>query len=253
MQNKRVLVTAGGSGIGRVIAETFAREGARVHLCDIVDQHIAAFADHPQISASHADVADPAAVDRLFDEVERRLEGLDVLVNNAGITGPTSPIEEVSIEDWRRTMAVNIDGQFYCARRAIPMLRRAGGGAIVNISSVAGRLGYPLRAPYVASKWAITGFTNTLAMELGPANIRVNAILPGPIDNERTQNVIIAKAKANQVSVEEMRRRWVSRISMRRMVDPEDVAELALFLCSDRGRNISGQALSVCGNTEGMN
>ena len=146
--------------------------------------------------------------------------------------------------------AINITGQFLCARRAVPLLKVAGGGLIVNTASVAGRLGYPLRTPYAASKWAVVGFTESLAMELGSANIRVNAILPGIVAGPRIERVIAAKAQAQNVSIEEMTRRYLGTVSLKRMVSADDVAAMAAFLASPAGANISGQALSVCGNVE---
>jgi NAD(P)-dependent dehydrogenase (short-subunit alcohol dehydrogenase family) len=204
------------------------------------------------LGATQADVADPAQVDRLFDEALAGLGGLDVLVNNAGVAGPFSAVEAMSIADWDRTIAVNLSGMFYCIRRAVPLLKLAGGGLIVSMSSVAGRLGFPFRSVYSASKWAIVGLTETLAMELGPDNIRVNCIQPGIVDGERHWRNAKAKAALLGITLDEQERRVLSRVSLRRMVSPNDVANMALFLASDLGQNISGQALSVCGNVETM-
>jgi NAD(P)-dependent dehydrogenase (short-subunit alcohol dehydrogenase family) len=249
--NMRVIVTAGGSGIGRVIAQTFHDNGARVHVCDIVAEALDE-CRRAGIGATAADVADAAQVDRLFDEAAARLGGLDLLVNNAGIAGPASAVEAVAVADWDRTIAVNLSGMFYCIRRAVPLLKQAGGGLIINLSSVAGRLGFPFRAPYSASKWAIVGLTETLAMELGPDNIRVNALQPGIVDGERHWRNARRKAELLGITLEEQERRVMSKVSLRRMVSPQDVANMALFLASDLGKNITGQALSVCGNVESM-
>jgi NAD(P)-dependent dehydrogenase (short-subunit alcohol dehydrogenase family) len=249
----RVLVTAGAAGIGRAIVERFLAAGAKVHLCDIDEAALASCLEAlPEAGGTLADVGDPAQVDRLFEAADEKLGGLDVLVNNAGIAGPTSPVEDISTEDWDRTLSVNINGQFYCARRAVPRLKAAGGGAIVNLSSVAGRLGFPLRTPYSASKWAVVGFTESLAMELGPDNIRVNAIQPGMVAGERIERVIANKAAALAISHEAFRERLVSAISLRRAVSAENIADMVLFLCSEAGSNISGQAISVCGNVESL-
>ncbi len=246
----KVVVTAGAAGIGRAIAEAFHARGDRVHVCDVDRDALATLArERPDIGASVADVADPAQVDALFDTVEETLGALDVLINNAGIAGPTGPVDRLAVADWDRTMAVNINGQFYCARRAVPLLR-ASKGAMINISSVAGRLAYPLRTPYAASKWAVVGFTKSLAAELGPEGVRVNAILPGVVDGERIRRVIAARAEAAGVPYPEMEQRYLAQVSLRRMVSPAEIASMATFLCSEAGAGISGQALSVCGNVE---
>jgi NAD(P)-dependent dehydrogenase (short-subunit alcohol dehydrogenase family) len=249
----RVLVTAGAAGIGKAFAETFADAGAKVFICDVDQAALDAFrAARPEIGSCTADVADPKAVDALFDAATKFLGGLDVLINNAGIAGPTAPVEAIDIAEWNRTIAVDLNGMFYCTRRAVPLLKAAGGGSIINLSSVAGRLGYPLRTAYAAAKWGVVGFTKSLAIELGPANIRVNAIQPGIVEGERIERVISAKAKALGVSFDEYKRQLLSNVSLRRTVSPADIANMALFLATDAGRNISGQALSVCGNVESL-
>jgi NAD(P)-dependent dehydrogenase (short-subunit alcohol dehydrogenase family) len=252
-QGLRVLVTAGAAGIGKAFATTFADAGARVFVCDIDPDALAALREaRPAIGSCVADVAAPLQVDALFDAATGFLGGLDVLINNAGISGPTAPVEAIAIADWDRTLAVDLNGMFYCTRRAVPLLKQAGGGSIVNLSSVAGRLGYPLRTPYAAAKWAVVGFTKSLAMELGPANIRVNAIQPGFVEGERIERVVAAKAQALGVSAEDYRQQLLSKASLRRAVSPVDIANMALFLATAAGRNISGQALSVCGNVESL-
>lgn len=243
---KRVLVTAGAAGIGRAIVEALHSSGARVHSCDLDAAALEQLrADFPGVTGSLCDVADPQAVERLFADVKASLGGLDALVNNAGIAGPTGPIDTLDLEAWNRTLAVNISSQFYCARLAVPLLKAAGGGAIVNLSSAAGRFGYPLRAPYAASKWAVVGLSHTLAAELGAFNIRSNAILPGPVAGPRIDRVIQAKAEARGVDFETMRATYLDMTAMRAFVTPEDVAAMALFLISDAGRLVSGQAIGV--------
>jgi NAD(P)-dependent dehydrogenase (short-subunit alcohol dehydrogenase family) len=247
----RVLITAAATGIGRVMAQTLAENGARLHICDLNREQLAATqAALPGLSTSVADVANPAQVDRLFYEAVTFLGGLDVLINNAGIAGPTAPVEEITPEEWNQTMAVNINGQFYCVRRAVPLLREAGGGLIVNLSSAAGLFGFPNRTPYAASKWAVIGFTKSLAMELGQYNIRVNAICPGIVEGDRQDRVIAAKAAAEGRSVEEVRAQIVRQNSLRTFVSPQDIANTVLYLCSPAGSKISGQALSIDGHTE---
>lgn len=247
----RVLVTAGAGGIGRAIAETFHRAGARVHICDIaqplLDQATQAL---PGVTASLCDVSDQAQVAALFDSVRTQLGGLDVLVNNAGIAGPTAKVEDIDPADWERCIAVDLNGMFYCTRLAMPLIKAAGGGSIINLSSAAGRLGFPLRTPYAAAKWAVVGFTESLAMEAGPDNVRVNCIQPGVVAGERQDRVIEAKARALGISFEEQRTRALARVSLRKMVTAQDIANMALFLATPAGSTITGQALSVCGNVE---
>jgi NAD(P)-dependent dehydrogenase (short-subunit alcohol dehydrogenase family) len=250
-EGQRVLITAAASGIGRVIAETLLNSGARLYICDINAEQLAACQSAlPNIRATVADVADPLQVDRLFDEVASHLGGLDVLVNNAGIAGPTAPVEQITPEEWSQTMAVNINGQFHCVRRAVPLLKAAGGGLIVNLSSAAGLFGFPNRTPYAASKWAVIGFTKSLAMELGQYNIRANAICPGIVEGERQDRVIAAKAQAEERTVEEVRNQIVRQNSLRTFVTQQDIANQVLYLCSPAGSRISGQALSIDGHTE---
>src|SRR5918911_2037252 len=193
----RVLVTAGAAGIGRAIVQTFVDHGARVHTCDVDERSLAQL---PQkVTRTRADVASLTDVERLFADVERQLGGLDVLVNNAGIAGPTAKVEEIRPEDWERCLAVDLNGMFYCTRKAMPLIKAAGGGSIINLSSAAGRFGFPMRTPYASAKWAVVGFTQSLAAEAGPNKVRVNCIQPGIVEGERIERVISAKASARGV------------------------------------------------------
>jgi NAD(P)-dependent dehydrogenase (short-subunit alcohol dehydrogenase family) len=249
----RVLVTAGAAGIGAAITGALVQAGAKVHICDVAEKALADYrAAMPEVGATLADVCDEAAVDRLFDEVKAHLGGLDVLVNNAGIAGPTGAIEDIAVADWRRCIDIDLTGQFLCARRAVPLIKAAGGGTIINMSSSAGRFGYAFRTPYAAAKWGVIGFTQSLAKELGPSNIRVNAILPGIIKGPRMEGVIRDRAAQVGVSHDEMEKQYVDRISLRRMTDPEDVAGTVVFLVSPAGRNLSGLSLPVDGNVESL-
>ena len=253
LDGKRAVITAGADGIGRAMVRAFMAAGARVHICDIDGDKLAALTDHtPSLGATLADVADAAQVDRLFTEAEASLGGLDILVNNAGIAGPTGPIESMVPEDWRRCIDVNLNGQFYCLRRAVPLLRAAGGCSIVNLSSSAGLLGFPNRTPYAASKWAVVGITKSLAIELGPDHIRVNAICPGSVAGERIDRVIAADAALRGLTPAEVSAEYQGSMSLGTFIDPEDIAAMALFICSDAGAKISGQALAVDGNTESL-
>jgi NAD(P)-dependent dehydrogenase (short-subunit alcohol dehydrogenase family) len=251
LAGQRALVTAGAAGIGRTIARTFAAAGARVFVCDVDDAALAAFrAENPTMGATRADVSDLRQVDALFAEAVASLGGLDILVNNAGVAGPTAAVETVSPADWERTIAINLNGMFYVTRKAVPLLKAAGGGSIVNLSSVAGRLGFPLRTPYAASKWAVVGFTKSLAMEVGPAKIRVNCIQPGIVEGPRIDRVIDAKARALNLSFDEMKERLVASTSLRSTVTADDIAAMALFVCSAAGAKVTGQALSVCADVQ---
>ncbi|MGY6270935.1 SDR family oxidoreductase [Achromobacter denitrificans] len=251
LKGKRVLVTAGANGIGLAIARRFLESGAEVHACDVdADACRAAAGSHPRLSVSVADVSSEEQVLALFGELSAKWGGLDALVNNAGVSGPTSRLEDTTLDAWRHTLDVNLTGTFLCARSAVPLLRAAGGGAIVNISSVAGRLGFSLRTPYSASKFGLAGLTQTWAMELGPSGIRVNSVLPGVVSGDRVERIIAARAAAGGVGNDEMRAQLLSGVSLRRMTRPEDVANQVVFLCSDEGAMISGQSISVCGNVE---
>ena len=247
----RVLVTAGAGGIGLAIARRFAAEGARVHTCDVDEMALSALAaSEPGITATPCDVSDRSAVQRLFAEVLTKLGGLDVLVNNAGIAGPTAKIEEMNPEDWDRCLEICLTGQFNCTRLAVPHLRKSRNASIVNIASAAGRLGFAMRTPYAAAKWGVIGLTKSLSIELGPDNIRVNAILPGLVAGDRQRRVLEAKAQQRGISYAEMERMAFSYTSIKDYVTPEQIADQILFMCSPRGKTISGQAISICGDTQ---
>jgi NAD(P)-dependent dehydrogenase (short-subunit alcohol dehydrogenase family) len=251
LDGQRVVLTAAVAGIGRATLETFVAAGARVFVCDVDEVGLADLGEAlPGVGTIVADVSDPAAVDRLFEAALGELGGLDILVNNAGIAGPTAPIEEIEPADWARTLEVNLTGQYLCARRVVPHIRAAGGGSIVNLSSAAGRFGFALRTPYAASKWATVGLSKSLAIELGPDQIRVNAICPGAVEGDRINRVIAAKAAAFGITFEDMHAQLLEKASMKRMVTATDIANMILYLCSDAGRLVSGQVIGVDGNVE---
>jgi len=232
----RVLVTAGGAGIGRAIAQTFVRAGARVFTCDV---------DAKTRPDTLADVAKLGDVERLFDEAMKALGGLDVMVNNAGIAGPTGKVEDIRPEDWERCLAVDLTGMFFCTRKAMPLIKAAGGGSVINLSSAAGLHGFPQRSPYCAAKWGVVGFTKSLAVEAGPDKVRVNCICPGIVEGERIERVVEAKARSLGVSREAFLEEFLATTSMRSTVSAQEIADMALYLASDAGRHITGQALAV--------
>ncbi|MBX3569624.1 MAG: SDR family oxidoreductase [Rhizobiaceae bacterium] len=251
LQGKRAIVTAGASGIGLAISRAIVAAGGRVHVCDVNRGFLDALAKtDPPISGSVADVGDPACVDAMFDEALGRLGGLDILVNNAGIAGPTKLLEDVTDAEWKATIDIDLTSQFYCARRAIPLMKEARGGSIVNLSSTAGLFGLPMRSPYVAAKFAVIGLTKTLAMELGEHGIRVNAICPGSVEGDRMARVLAAESAALGVDPAVLRHNYVKHTSMRTFVSAEDIAAMVVFICSDHGARISGQSLAVDGHTE---
>lgn len=251
LTGQRAVVTAGAQGIGLAITEALLQQGAEVHLCDVDRAALdKTKAKYPQVHISHTDVGNETQVLAMFSAIQARWGQLDILVNNAGIAGPTAAIEDTVLQEWQQTLDVNLTGAFLCTRSAVPLIKKAKGGSIVNISSAAGRHGFPLRSPYSATKFGVIGLTQTWAMELGPSGIRVNAILPGIVEGPRQDRVLGAKAQAFGISLEAMRQRALERVSLRRMVTAQDIAAQIVFICSPAGANISGQSLSVDGNVE---
>jgi len=247
----RVLINAAGGGAGRVIAQRFAKAGARVVAVDVDAAAIASLAaESPDIHAMPADAGSEADVDAVYSFLVERIGGIDVLVNNVGIAGPTAAAEDVSLDDWNESLRVNLTSHFLFARAAIPLMKAQSSGLIVNISSGSAKVGLPLRLPYVVSKGAVLSLTSNLARELGPFGIRVNAILPGAIRGERIGRVIRDKARATGVSEEEYSRSLLRYISMRTMIEPDDIAATIEFLASPGGQRISGQLIGVDGNVE---
>lgn len=253
MSGKRVVVTAGGKGIGRRIAEAYSARGAAVFICDIDEAAVedARSSEH-RLFGCVADVSDVGSVDEMFDLAEVELGGFDVLVNNAGIAGPTSAIDGIDPEDLRRTLATDVESMFYCARRVVPGMRKAQSGCILNLGSIAGRLSFAMRTPYATAKWGVVGLTKSMALELGPDRIRVNAILPGHVNTSRFQAVVEAKAAAVGLTPEEVRSDFLSVVAMQETVETEDIANMALYLSSPFGAALTGQAISVCKGVEMM-
>ncbi|MCS5594889.1 MAG: SDR family oxidoreductase [Porticoccaceae bacterium] len=247
-----VLVTAGGSGIGLAIAKHFAAKGCRVHICDIAQQAIDDLkSELPDITATCADVSQVTQVDKVFDDLQRLYGGLDILVNNVGIAGPTAAVEDIRVEDWETTINIDLNSIFYVTRKAVPLLKKSKGN-MINMSSNAGLFGCPLRSPYAAAKWAIIGLTKTWAMELGPYGVRVNAICPGSVNGPRIDRVIDLDAKTRGVSPQSIRDVYLRQNSLRVFVEAENIAETIDFLCSKAAQHITGQAIPIDGHTEGL-
>ena len=246
MNNQRVLVTAGAAGIGREIARAFAANGAKVFVCDIDVKMLDALAQEIKgLVTNVCDVSKRADIERMMAAAVSALGGLDVLVNNAGISGPTAPVEQMDPDQWEKVMQVDLTGTFNVTRLAIPHLKKSEAGVIINMSSVAGRFGYSNRSPYCTAKWGIIGFTKTLSIELGEYGIRANAILPGAVDGPRIQKVFEGRAKVSGKSVDEIKQEAMAVQSLKRLVDPKDIAALAVFLASDAAKSISGQMLPI--------
>ncbi len=248
----KVLITAGAGGIGLKTAQTFLREGAKVHVCDVDDESLAQLADTaPGATGTKCDVSNRDQVAALIDTALDDLGGIDCLVNNAGIAGPTGRIDEIAPEDWERCLEVCITGQFNIARIAVPHLKASQRHpSIINYSSAAGRFGFPLRSPYASAKWAVVGFTKTLAMELGPNGIRCNVIQPGPVDGARIRAVIDAKARAANKSFEEMQSDILAHQSIKQLIPPQQLADLTVYLASPLTSLISGQEFAVDGDMQ---
>ena len=248
-----VLISGGAAGIGRTIASSFIEAGAKVHVFDKSRGHIDDFLSaFPSASATQADISKPDDVESVFADLGDLYGRLTVLVNNAGVAGPTAAVEDTPIEAWSQCIDVDLNGFFYVTRLAVPLLKGSGGGSIINIASTAALHGYPLRSAYAASKWAQLGLTKTWAMELGPHGIRVNAISPGSVEGPRIDAVIERDASARGLSPEEVRDVYLRQTSMRTFISAEDVANMAVFLASDGAGKVSGQVIAVDGYTEGL-
>jgi NAD(P)-dependent dehydrogenase (short-subunit alcohol dehydrogenase family) len=243
---QRVLVTAGASGIGREIARAFAANGAKVFVCDIDAKALEALAKElPGVTAQPCDMASRADIERMVPAAIEALGGLDVLVNNAGIAGPTAAVEAMPPAEWDKVVAINLTAMFDVTRLAIPHLKKSAAGSIVNLSSAAGRHGFPNRSPYAATKWAVIGLTKTLSMELGAFGIRANAIAPGPVAGPRIERVFEGRAQVGAKTIEQVKAEAMAAQSIKTLIDPRDVAALAVYLASGAAKSISGQVIGV--------
>src|SRR5665213_482951 len=244
--SQRVLITAGAAGIGREFARAFAATGAKVFICDIDTKSLDALAKEiPGLIAKPCDMSKRAEIDHMVPEAVAALGGLDVLINNAGIAGMTLPVEQYPPDDWDKVVAVNLTAMFDVSRLAIPHLKKSKAACIINMASIAGRFGFQNRSPYAATKWGVIGFTKTLAMELGEWGIRANAIAPGAVEGDRIVRVFQGRAQISGKSVEEVKADAFAAQSIKAMIDPKDIAQLAVFLASNAAKSISGQVLPI--------
>ncbi len=250
MSGARVVITAGGSGIGAEMARHFIARGDRVAVCDVDADAVAAIEAETGALAMVADVTDEAQMQAFLDAADAELGGVDALCANAGIAGPAGPIEDLPLAGWRDCISANLDGAFLTTRWAARKMRAQGSGCILLTTSTAGLFGYPNRSPYAVSKWGVIGLMKTLAMELGPAGVRVNAIAPAAVEGPRMDRVIKAEAAARNITEAEVREYYVKGVSMRSWVTAADVAETALWLTSAQASRISGQVIAVDGHTE---
>jgi NAD(P)-dependent dehydrogenase (short-subunit alcohol dehydrogenase family) len=249
--SQRVMITAAATGIGRAIAKAFHDQGARIHICDVNEAALATFReDFPDIASTHVNVRNEGEVDLWFDEALDDLGGLDVMVNNAGIKGPTAPVDDIELADWKETIEICLDAQFLCARRAAPVMKAQGSGLIINMSSNAGQFGFGNRTPYAAAKWGVIGLTKSLAIELGPHGVRCNAICPGAVNGPRIMKVAEDEAALRGVPLDVVAKELVSQQSLSRFTEPEEVANLCLFLASPAAYMINGQDIAIDGHVE---
>ena len=252
LKNKKIIISAGASGIGWATAKICLSRGATVYLCDIDNKSLNKIKKHPlnnkRLFSYEYDASDEYEVSNFFNKITKKTKKIDALINNVGVAGPTGTIEKLSSEDWEKTLKINVISHFYFTKLAIPMLKKNKSGSIINISSGAGIMGFPLRSPYAASKWAVIGLTKTLAMELGKYKIRVNAICPGTIKGDRMVRVIRDKAKFLKVSKKKIEKDFVSMASMNCWIYEEDIGNICSFLISKEGERISGQIIPVDGN-----
>ena len=253
LQNKKIIISAGASGIGWETAKICLSKGATVFVCDIDAKSIKKIKKHPLIKKKlftyECDASDEYEVSEFFNQIKKKTKKIDALINNVGVAGPTGNIEKLNSDDWEQTLKINVISHFYFTKLAIPMLKKNKGGSIINISSTAGIMGFALRSPYAASKWAVIGMTKTMAIELGKFKIRVNAVCPGTIKGNRMTRVIRDKAKFLKVSKKFIENDFLSMSSINSWVSQTDIGNICSFLISNESERISGQVIPVDGNT----
>ena len=257
LKNKKIIISAGASGIGWATAKICLSRGAFVYICDLDLKALNKIKKHSsnnkRLFSYNCDASNEEEVSNFFNQIKKKTNNIDALINNVGVAGHTGSLEKLNSEDWENTLHTDVNSHFYFTKKAIPLIKKSKNGSIINISSTAGILGFPLRSPYAASKWAIIGITKTLAMELGKFNIRVNAVCPGTIKGDRMKRVIRDKAKFTKISRKSIEKDFISMSSMKQWILEDDVGKMCAFLISDDSSKVSGQVISVDGNTERNN
>ena len=249
----KIVITAGASGIGSEIAQVLSQAGAKVFICDKDQEALDQFSkNNPEIISLMADISNEEEVLSAFDAVKDQFGEINALINNAGIAGPSSKLEDTNFNDWQNTLNVNLNGTFLSAKSAIPLLRSAGGGSIINMGSTSSFMGTPLRSSYSATKWGLIGLTKTWAMEYGKENIRINTICPSSVNGDRIDQVIDREAKYRNVTPEEIKAAYLSQTSMKSFIDAEEIAGMIVYLLSPLARKITGQMLVIDGHTENL-
>ena len=253
IKNLKIVITAGASGIGAEIAQTLSHAGAKVIICDKDQAALDRFSkENPEVIALNADVSNEEAVKSLFNEVKNYFGEINALINNAGVAGPSAKLEDTNFDDWADTLNVNLNGTFLCSKSAIPLLRSASGGSIINIGSTSSFMGTPLRSSYSATKWGLIGLTKTWAMEYGADNIRINTICPSSVNGERIEQVIEREAKYRNTTSEEIKAVYLSQTSLKTFINAEEIVGMIVYLLSPLAKKITGQMLVIDGHTENL-
>ena len=254
LKNKKIIISAGASGIGWATTKICLSRGAFVYICDLDLKSLNKIRKHSlnnkRLFSYNCDASNEEEVSNFFNQIKKKTNKIDALINNVGVAGPTGSLEKLNSKDWENTLHTDVNSHFYFTKRAIPLIKKSKNGSIINISSTAGILGFPLRSPYAASKWAIIGITKTLAMELGKFNIRVNAVCPGTIKGDRMKRVIRDKAKFTKISRKSIEKDFISMSSMKQWILEDDIGKMCSFLISNDSSKVSGQVISVDGHTE---
>ena len=252
IENLKIVITAGGSGIGSEMAIALSKAGARVIICDKNKDLLESFSNkNLNIDMYHVDVSNEAQIKSFFESITDKYQTIDVLVNNAGISGPSAKLEDVSFDDWKETLNVNLDGAFLSAKYVIPLMKE-NGGSIINMGSTSSFLGTPLRSAYSATKWGLIGLTKTWAMEYGKNKIRVNAICPSSVNGDRIEKVIKKEAEYRDSTPEKIKSAYLKQTSLNSFIDVEEIVGMLVYLLSPLAKKITGQMLVIDGHTDSL-